>query len=398
MKAFTALFLAIMIFSVSIIVSTTSASNQPLVGVKKGDWIEYTVSITGSTPAPAHNITWFKIEILNVDDAAFQANVTVKNVNGTLSSSNWKFNFTEGQVEGWVIIPAKLNVGNAFYDSSKPANITIMGEEQKIVAGATRTITHASDSVRPIKEWDKDTGVYTYSVEHPKTFTVISQAIATNMWSPQIPGLNMAVFYSLVAASIVIAVLAVSSLVVRIIKVRKLTFSHASQGKIAVLTIIAVIMVIIGAIAFFPFSAVGLSFAEINLIMQTLWTSVVLVSMWLRFKGNYFAHEITMLIAICALLVSFSAVLFMGPLTSSSAFSSSPSRLIMNSLHAIFSIPAIVFGVWLATLWRPGSTTFVIKSKKIAQATMIFWISSYVVGILDFMILHTTFLVNCSLL
>jgi len=34
-----------------------------------------------------------------------------------------------------------------------------MGEEQKIAAGTTRTITHASDSTRPIKEWDKNTGV-----------------------------------------------------------------------------------------------------------------------------------------------------------------------------------------------------------------------------------------------
>jgi uncharacterized membrane protein YozB (DUF420 family) len=133
-----------------------------------------------------------------------------------------------------------------------------------------------------------------------------------------------------------------------------------------------------------------LSFAEINLIMQTLWTGLILVSMWFRFKGNYFVHEITMLIAICALIVSFSAVLFMGPLTSSSAFSSSPSRLVMNSLHAIFSIPAIVFGVWLVALWRPGLATYAAKSNRIAQLTMIFWVPSYVVGVLDFMILHTT--------
>ena len=194
------------------------------------------------------------------------------------------------------------------------------------------------------------------------------------------------------AISIVSAVLVASSLVVtRRNRIRKLTLSHSSQGKIAVLTILVVILVIIGAIAFFPFSEVGLSFAEINLIMQTLWTGLILVSMWFRFKGNYFVHEITMLIAICALLVSFSAVLFMGPLTSSSAFSSSPSRLVMNSLHGIFSIPAIVFGVWLVALWRPGSALFAAKSKRIAQLTMIFWIPSYVVGVLDFMILHTTF-------
>jgi hypothetical protein len=62
---------------------------------------------------------------------AFQANDTVKNVNGTLSSSIWKFNFNEGQVEGLVIIPPNLGVGNTFYDSSKSAYITIMGEEQK---------------------------------------------------------------------------------------------------------------------------------------------------------------------------------------------------------------------------------------------------------------------------
>jgi uncharacterized membrane protein YozB (DUF420 family) len=393
MKAFTVLILVIMMVFVSIVVFPSSADGNPLVGVKKGDWIEYTVNITGPTSAPAHNITWFRIEILDVEGAAFQANVTVRNDNGTLSSSNWKFNLTEGQVEGWVIIPANLGVGNTFYDSSKPANITIMGEEQKIVAGATRTITHASDSTRPVKEWDKATGVYTYSVEHPKNFTVISQAIATNMWSPQIVEQNQTSPNALMATSILIAVLVASSiiLVARRNRLRKLTLSHPLQGKIAVLTIIAAILVTIGAIAFFPFSEVGLSFAEINLIMQTLWTGLILVSMWIRFKGNYFVHEITMLIAICALLVSFSAVLFMGPLTSSSAFSSSPSRLVMNSLHGIFSIPALVFGVWLVALWRPGSKSFAVKSNRIAQLTMFFWIPSYVVGVLDFMMLHTPF-------
>ena len=51
-------------------------------------------------------------------------------------------------------------MGNTFYDSSKPANVTIEGEKQEIAAGASRTITHASDSKRLVKEWDKATGVY----------------------------------------------------------------------------------------------------------------------------------------------------------------------------------------------------------------------------------------------
>lgn len=162
-----------------------------------------------------------------------------------------------------------------------------MGEEQKIVAGATRTITHAADSTRPVKEWDKATGVYTYSVEQPKYFTVISQAISTNRWSYQILGLNQTVFNALEAVIIVLAVLVVSSVVfvARRNKIRKLTLRYPSQGKIATIIILAVILVTIGAIVFFPFSEIDLSFAEINLIMQTLWTGLILVSMWVGLKA-----------------------------------------------------------------------------------------------------------------
>jgi hypothetical protein len=59
-------------------------------------------------------------------------------------------------------------------------------------------------------------------------------------------------------------------------------------------------------------------------------------------------------------------------------------------LHAIFSIPALIFGTWLVALWRPESTSFTAKSRRIAQLTTIFWLPSYLVGIVDFMVLHTT--------
>jgi uncharacterized membrane protein YozB (DUF420 family) len=222
--------------------------------------------------------------------------------------------------------------------------------------------------------------------------TVTIQATATNMWGPQILGLNHSVFYALVAVSIVLAVLMLSSVMVvaRRKRIKGLTLRYPSQGKIAALTIIMVILFEVAMIVFFPFSAVGLSFAEINLVMQTIWTALVLVSMWFRMKGNYFVHEITMLVVMCAWWVGFSAVLLMNPLSGSSeTFSSSPLRLIMNSLHAIFSIPALIFGSWLVALWRPGSTSFAAKSRRIAQLTAVFWVPSYVVGVLDFLVLHT---------
>jgi hypothetical protein len=395
MKPFNALILASMIVSVSIIASLAGAYGEPSVGVRKGDWIEYNVNITGPSPAQSHNITWSRIEILDVEGAAFQANVTVRNVNGTFHSSVWKFNFTEGNLEGWIIIPANLGPGNTFFDASKPGTVTIEGQEQKIVAGASRTVTCACDTVRLVKEWDKATGVYVYSVEHPKNLTVVSQAIATNMWSPQILGLNQTAFYNLAAVSVLLVVSTLSSLIFFAERKRAKRFAlhWPSHGKVAALTILTVILVMVGSIAFFPFSKVGLSFAEINLVIQTFWTALVFVSMWFRMKGNYFVHEIMMLVVISAWLVGFSAVILMDPLSGGSlqVFSIPAPRLVMNSLHAIFSIPALVFAGWLVALWRPGSTLFAAKSRKIAQLVTVFWVPAYVVGVVDFMLLHTTF-------
>ncbi len=163
------------------------------------------------------------MEILNVEGTAFQANMTVKYVNGTLHSSVWKLNFTEGNVGGWIIIPSNLGVGSKFYDSYKPADVTIEGEEQKIVAGTSRTITHACDSTRIIKEWDKATGVYTYSVEHPKNMTLITTAVATNIWNPQILEINQTVLYALIAVCTVLAVLVLFLVIVVARKRRKKT-------------------------------------------------------------------------------------------------------------------------------------------------------------------------------
>ena len=410
MKAFTALILASIIVTVSLIASPALAYNEPSVGVKEGDWIEYNISITGiGTPPPTHDVRWFKIEVLSVEGTAFSVNLTSRYANGTVGSAIWKFNFTEGNVGGWIIIPSNLDVGDTFYDSSihnhKPVNVTIQSQEQKTVLGAIRTVTYGNDSFRH-KEWDKVTGVFVGSSEvyrnvtnrdgwYIEDLTVTIEAIATNMWSPQILGLNQTLFYSVVSLSIVVAVLASSTLLlfVRGKKIKRLTLRRPSQGKIAIITILTVVLAEIASILFFPFYSVGLSIAEINLIMQTIWTALVILSMWFRMRGNYFFHEIIMLIVVCAWIVGFSSVLLMDPFsgTSSETFAGTPLRLVMNGLHAIFSIPALAFSAWLVALWRPQSTTFAVKSRKIALLTIAFWIPSYMVGVLDFMVLHTTF-------
>jgi len=239
MKAFTALILTSMIVSVSIIASPTLAYYEPSVGVKEGDWIEYDVSVngTGSMP-PTHDVRWFRIEVLPVQGAAFSVNLTSRYANGTVGSAIWKFNFTEGNVGGWIIIPSNLGSGDTFYDSwtffdtRKPVNVTIESEEQKTVLGASRTVTYGNDWLRH-KEWDKATGVFVGTVEVYKNvtnragwyiedLTVTVTAVATNMWSPQILGLEQTMFYTIVTVVVVAVVIVALAIAVAM---RKKKFS-----------------------------------------------------------------------------------------------------------------------------------------------------------------------------
>lgn len=407
MKAYTALILASIIVSASLLSLPILAIDEPPVGVKEGDWIEYDITLNGTGKAPpTHDVRWFRMQIIEVQGTAFWVNLTARYANGTVGSSIWDFNFTDGNVGGWVIIPSGLSPGEKFYDSSrhngKPVNVTVQGQEQREVCGASRVVTFGNDSLRH-KEWDMTTGVMIGSIEtymnitnkagwYINDLTVNIEATATNLWSPQILGLDQNAFYLLVGGIVLLAIIALVLLVVIKRKtIKKPTISTALQGKIAALTVLMVVLFEVATIFTFPFYDVGLSFAEINLIMQTIWLTMVLLSIGFRIRGNYFVHELLMIVVICAWAVGLTAVLFMDPFsTSTDVFASTPMRLVMNALHGIISVPALVFGVWLVVLWRPGSTTFPAKSRRVAQLIPFFWIASYVVGVLDFMMLHTT--------
>lgn len=162
------------------------------VGVKKGDWIEYQVTTTG-TPTEGHDVTWARMEILDVKGTEISVNVTTKARNGTFASGIMNLNPARGQVGIWFIIPANLNPDEAFFDASVGRNITIEGSEQRTIAGATRTVTHASTPER-IKSWDKVTGVFVESIDVLPNYTLHAIADKTNLWSGQILGIEPLTF------------------------------------------------------------------------------------------------------------------------------------------------------------------------------------------------------------
>lgn len=406
MKLLTCLVLLVMISIgfTSFFTAPVLAVTVPTVGVKEGDWIEYDVAVTGTgVPPPTHDVRWFKIEVLQVQEDAFSVNLTARYANGTMGSAIWEFNFTEGNVGGWIIIPANLDVGESFFDASihndKPVNVTIQSQEQKTVLGASRTITCGNDSFRH-KEWDKLTGVFVGSSEtyrnvtskdgwHIDDLTVTVNAVATNIWSPDAQAAGQSMFYPAVGA--VIAAVAVFSLVVVVARRRHITLSPKQQTIIA-LTLVLGLVLAVGVISAIPLSEsqVPLSFRDINMVMQSLWLGLLLLGMWFRKKGNYLLHGVLVTVVVVVTIMGFVGVLFMSPMGEGSmdGYFNSPVDVVVFLAHAVFSLPALAFGVWFVALWRPSSAAFPVKSRRVVWLLAVFWVLSYVVGVLDYLLLR----------
>ena len=128
---------------------------------------------------------------------------------------------------------------------------------------------------------------------------------------------------------------------------------------------------------------------EMPLAFQSVLGVVLFVSMWFRMKGNYLVHGITMIVTVAPLsIASFFGVLpsymdssFMQP------YMSPASTFVAFSLHTFLGVASLIFGAGLVALWRPRSTEFAAKSKRIWQLTVIFWVSAYVVGVLLYLLL-----------
>ncbi|MCW4007669.1 MAG: hypothetical protein NWF09_03115 [Candidatus Bathyarchaeota archaeon] len=198
------------LLAVSFIVSTAVAAI--LVGVKKGDWIEYRAVFTGTPPA-GHEVTWARTEVLDVQGTIIDLNVTTKFANGTLWHETITLNLATGQLGDEFIIPADLNVGDTFFDKYH-GNITISKIEKRTYAGATRTVISAT-AAQSTYYWDQATGVLVEGISEFPDYTIHSIVEKTNMWQAQIFGLEPTVFYALLILATIIIVVALAFLAIR---------------------------------------------------------------------------------------------------------------------------------------------------------------------------------------
>ena len=195
-----------------IFIGMSDAIAEISVGVKKGDWIEYQVTFTG-VPEEKHDVTWAKMEIENVEGTRINLNVTVKFSDGTIEPQTVTLNLETGQLGDDFIIPANLNSGDTFYDKNV-GNITINSVEERTYAGATRTVVHATTS-ETTYYWDKATGILVEGISQFPEYTMNSIVDKTNIWQPQLFGLDPALFYALVSGLALLVGVVVAFLIFR---------------------------------------------------------------------------------------------------------------------------------------------------------------------------------------
>jgi LPXTG-motif cell wall-anchored protein len=129
-------------------------NSQAAVGIREGDWMEYSASHTGNYPNDLSKRFSMKIE--DIDGTKISISAEGQNLDG----KDWSISETYDLETGFhdlLIIPSGLEVGDQFYHKSF-GNIGIQGVEKYEYAGEQRTVVWATFSGNTC-HWDKDTGV-----------------------------------------------------------------------------------------------------------------------------------------------------------------------------------------------------------------------------------------------
>lgn len=201
-------FILLMILFLSIQIHYVS-SEEIVVGVKIGDWIEYKVTTTGEVPQE-HDLKKARIEVIKVDGNEILINITSIFKDSRKQTTQATLNLETGEILDSFIIPANLNSGNSFSEKVQ-GTITINESIQKLVIGVNRTLNTASTS-STIFYWDKQTGFLIEAISTYKEFSILTVAQTTNLWQKQNNLTDM-----IGTALIIILAIGLSSIIIKII-------------------------------------------------------------------------------------------------------------------------------------------------------------------------------------
>lgn len=197
---------------ITVVFSSGIVSAAVSVGVKEGDWIEYSYSYTGSPPD--YNIgEWIRFDFTKIEGTNVTFDLTGKDIEGNNVTDSGTFDIEIGGAPSFLIIPANLDVGDQVY-YEEHGSVTIAGKESGTYVDAKRTTLYATVSpsinLNVTMYWDKTTGVLVYAEQPEENYTLKMTATRTNMWQPQPPGQDTTLLYALLtAAAVIVAVAAI---------------------------------------------------------------------------------------------------------------------------------------------------------------------------------------------
>jgi hypothetical protein len=184
-------------------VSNTWAADYA-VGVKNGDWVKYTVTVTGLQPeAPAPSSV--KVEILAVAGRNITFRLTLRGQNGKETNQTVAIDLAAESFGGHAFLaPANLTLGDSVNLNGGIRNIT--SETTRICAGTNRTVVGTTflDGGNTYSYcFDKQTGIATEVLEVSSGWTSDTVVEDTNVWQSGYRGLDL---WLLTAAILVIGV------------------------------------------------------------------------------------------------------------------------------------------------------------------------------------------------
>jgi len=176
------------------------------VGVKEGDWIEY--SITHSKTPPSKYATWARIEILSVQGAIVLLEVKQRISDGTQETDRETVNLETGQLGDGFLIPANLSAGDTFLEAHED-ELIIGGVQELIYAGENRTIVYTT-TIAGIW-WDRATGILLEARYSQMEYSTVIKADRTSLWGTGLfVNLDPILLYILIlVALLVVAALAI---------------------------------------------------------------------------------------------------------------------------------------------------------------------------------------------
>jgi len=197
-KAYPVLIISILSFLV------VSVFAQVSVGLKEGDWVEYTATYTGNPPDTYPETA--RIEVKTIQGTLIIVEIERTLLNGTQTSRTETFNLETG-AHDLLIIPANLGEDDEVYHEDI-GTVTIEGVENYNFKGTTRELVYAQ-VLNTEFSWDRSTGMLIEAIQTTDTFTQTLLAVNTNIVQTQASDINPMLIYGIVIAAIIIIIVVV---------------------------------------------------------------------------------------------------------------------------------------------------------------------------------------------